>query len=273
MMMFSLFRPSKKVHLYSIIWNEEYLLPYFFNYYDNVVDRYVFYDDGSTDSTQEILKEHPHVEVRKFPRNIGDSYVLSAKELHDNAWKESRNICDWVIWTAVDEFLVPLRNSLKEYLREMHRKKVTAIPAVGFQMISETRPSNTHIPLYQAVTRGTYWDMMSKLSIFDPNAIQSLDCSPGRHQSHPTGDVVFPENDELLLLHYKYLSFDELFARHKALDRKLGKDDKSKGFGHKYAYDRKKLKKDWDEIFNASVPDVFQEDLEKYQDTLWWRMI
>jgi len=57
-----------RVHLYTVSWNEQAMLGYFFRHYDRFVDRYVFYDDGSDDGTRERLQAHPRVEVRRFER-------------------------------------------------------------------------------------------------------------------------------------------------------------------------------------------------------------
>lgn len=53
-----------EVHLYSICWNEAHMLEFFFRHFDPVVSRYVFYDDGSSDGTLEILGRHPRTEIR-----------------------------------------------------------------------------------------------------------------------------------------------------------------------------------------------------------------
>ncbi|MBI4190914.1 MAG: glycosyltransferase family 2 protein, partial [Betaproteobacteria bacterium] len=47
-----------RIHLYTMGWNEERLLPFFFRHYDPWVDRYVIYDDNSTDATLEMLHAH-----------------------------------------------------------------------------------------------------------------------------------------------------------------------------------------------------------------------
>ena len=94
-----------RVHLYTVSWNEQAMLGYFFRHYDRFVDRYVFYDDGSDDGTRERLEAHPRVEIRRFERTDPNSFILSARALYDRHWKESRGAADWVIVGAVDEHL------------------------------------------------------------------------------------------------------------------------------------------------------------------------
>src|SRR5690242_2946962 len=48
-----------RVHLYALCWNDAYMLPYFFRHYDSFVDRYIIFDDGSTDRSLDILRRHP----------------------------------------------------------------------------------------------------------------------------------------------------------------------------------------------------------------------
>ena len=93
------------VHLYTLCWDEADMLGFFFRHYDPFVDRYVIYDDGSTDGSREILSAHPKVELRDFPRTDPDSFVLSHRAMQNEAWKESRHRADWIVITAIDEHL------------------------------------------------------------------------------------------------------------------------------------------------------------------------
>src|SRR5262245_9842041 len=91
-------------HLSCLCWNEAPMLPYFFRHYDPLVDRYFVYDDGSTDGSRELLRQHPKVSLRSF-ESSGDSFVDSARSFYDTAWQESRGQADWVMLVNIDEHL------------------------------------------------------------------------------------------------------------------------------------------------------------------------
>jgi glycosyltransferase involved in cell wall biosynthesis len=250
------------------------MLKYFFKYYDPLVERYVFFDDGSTDQTLNILEKHPKVEIRPLPRldNI-DSYVLAAQNVHNQCWKESRGSADWVINTAVDEFLYTLH--LQSYLTECKKEGVTAIPALGFQMISKTLPTSNK-NLTALVKKGCPWTIMNKLSIFDPNKIAETNQHFGRHSAKPTGEIKYPEKDLLLLLHYKYLSFEDTFKRQGELQEKLGSVDKENGWGRQYGWEREKFKENWDHFEQNAVENVFSPNYNAHLEhspltDRWWR--
>ena len=261
------------IHLYTICWNEEKMLEFFFRYYDPIVDQYFFYDDGSDDQTLEILNNHPKVEVRSLPRRKEDSYVLAAKDLHDACWKESRGQADWVIYTAIDEFLY--HPQLMEYIQACGAKGITAIPALGYQMLSDFFPEKgSHI--LEKVKDGAPYHMMNKLSLFKPDAIEETHFTAGRHTANPTGNIVYPEKDVLLNLHCKYLSFSHTFERHKELHIKLGTFDKQKKWGHKYAWGEDKLKEEWNYFSDQLVHNVIDKieaahDQHSATYARWWR--
>ena len=116
-----------KVHLYTLAWNEADILPFFFRHYDSWVNRYVIFDDGSTDETLAMLAAHPRVEVRQFERTTADSFVKSHQTLQNQVWKESRGRADWVVITATDEHLHLPHANIKKYLAHSCRPKVSPI--------------------------------------------------------------------------------------------------------------------------------------------------
>ncbi len=258
------------VHLYTISWNEVRVLGFFLRHYDSVVDRFIVFDDGSTDGTVEILRNHPKVELRRFERRSGDSLVLSMLAVYNESWKESRGSADWVIIANVDEHLHHPR--FAEYLADCRRKGVTVIPALGYQMISETFPEPS-ARLSETVTRGAPYGGMNKLQIFDPNAVREVNYIPGRHKAHPRGKIRWPERDEVVNLHYKFLDRDYVRQRHAELGRGLRKTDLTRGWGHQYLWSESELDSVWEEFAHHTV-DIGDPGLEPWNSHAaprWWR--
>jgi hypothetical protein len=259
-----------RIHLYSICWNEAAMLSFFFRHYDPWVSRYVFYDDGSTDGTLEILARHPRVEIRRFERRVADSYVKSAQLLQNEMWKESRGDADWVIITAVDEHLH--HPHMPRYLERCHQAGVTLIPALGYQMVARRFPS-PEVCLCQTLTRGAPFHEMNKLSLFRPDALEETGFGVGRHVAEPRGRVVYPRRDELLLLHYKYLAPDYTAARHALLATGLGSADREQSFGWQYLLDRQGLEESF-AGFEARAVDIASPahvPRRDHQEARWWR--
>ena len=178
------------------------MLPFFFLHYDKLVQPYIIYDDASTDNSQEILRLNPKVELRPMPPySDPESRISSALALQETCWRESRGIADWVIVTDIDEHLY--HPDVYGYLAQCHTQGVTIIPALGYQMLAEQFPEHNTL-LCQSLTRGACDELYSKLNIFSPNEIEAVNYTPGRHTATPTGRVVLPARDELLLLHYSH---------------------------------------------------------------------
>jgi hypothetical protein len=262
------------IHLYAICWNEERMLPFFFKYYDDFVDRYIFFDDQSDDRTIEIINQHRRAEVRPFPELNHDSFVLSSQFVHNNCWKESKGNAEWIIITAIDEFLY--HPDIINYFINCKREKITAIPALGYQMLSEKFPDNNS-DLITEVPNGAASDLFSKLSLFNPDAIEETNYAVGRHCANPEGELKYPRHDELLNLHFKYLSFDFLFERHKKLLNKLRSADIKNKWGFHYALDEEELRNEWHKVESLITLDVTKKWCKTNrshspQSKRWWRL-
>jgi len=258
------------VHLYTVTWNEADMLGFFFRHYDAWVDRYVVYDDGSVDGTIERLCRHPRVEVRRFPRLVPDSFVASHRALHESCWQESRGVADWVVVTAVDEHLHVPGVPMDRYLADLEREGVTYVPALGFQMISEDVPDASE-RLCETRTRGAPFWQMNKLSLFDPTAIEETGFEEGRHEAAPRGRLQLPREDELLLLHYKYLGFERTRARHARLETGLGAGDRARRRGVQYGWTTEQLRADWDRTMRESVDVGAVRAADVHRVPRWWR--
>jgi glycosyltransferase involved in cell wall biosynthesis len=245
------------------------MLPFFFRHYDPFVDHYVLFDDGSTDRTLSLLADRQNVEVRQFVRSDAESFAFSEQSLSNHCWKESRGVVDWVIVTDIDEHL--FHPSMLQYLGSCSDEGITLIPALGFQMISEGLPA-TGETLCQSRFFGTPWTQMMKPSIFKPSEIDEINFSIGRHTANPIGNVRVPHKDELLLLHYKYLNFEQTYNRHRQLATELKSKDIRLGMGHKYGWSRDELRKDWDRVAASAVDvrKIITSAAEYYPYERWW---
>ena len=203
-----------RIHHYATCWNEARVLQFFFRHYQPFITRFFVYDDGSTDGSLDILAAEPGAVIRRRQRSHPDSFVLSGRDHTNNCWKASRGLVDWVIISNIDEHLH--HPSLRQYLEHCRDKGITVIPALGYQMLSDDFPP-AHVKLCETVTRGAPWRQMNKLIMFNPDAVREINFDVGRHAAWPEGDIRYPEQDELLLLHYKYLGRDYTSARHAEL--------------------------------------------------------
>jgi hypothetical protein len=259
-----------KIHLYTWCWNDGHMLPFLFRHYDPFVERYVIYDDGSTDDSLDILRAHGRVELRKADFTADHtSWLDSAMPLPQECWKESRGCADWVIVTEIDEHLY--HRDFAAYLASCKSKGVTIIPALGYQMLSDSFPS-ADLTLCRSLTKGAPWVQMNKLNIFSPDAVEEINYSPGRHSCQPVGDIVAPERDELLLLHYKYLGFERTHQRHEQYAARLREADVARGFAHKWRWSRDQLREDWLQ-FEARLVDISAPDLSPWlthKEPRWW---
>lgn len=262
------------VHLYATCWNDARQLAFFFRHYDPIVARYVIFDDGSTDGSIDLLQRHPGVEVRRFVRTHPDSFVLSELDLFNNCWKESRaeqggSVADWVVVCSLDEHLV--HPDLGGYLSSCLAAGITVVPALGFQMFTESFPeSNEH--LCETRTLGVPDPHDCKLTLFSPNAIQEINYEPGGHVAMPSGRVLAPSRDELLLQHYQLLGIDYTFARFAELLGGLGRIDRARRWGAHYEESLEELIHRLEDYRSRAV-DTSGKLWKPYTPPEWWNRL
>ena len=266
--------PCPSVHLYATCWNDARQLEFFFRHYDPIVERYVIFDDGSTDGSLDLLRGHPKVEARRFVRTHADSFVLSELELFNNCWKESRGDqgsgpADWVIVCSLDEHLV--HSDLSGYLTSCLEAGITAIPALGFQMFTEEFPKPGE-RLCETRTLGVPDPYDCKLTLFSPTAIQDIKYEEGGHVAAPIGRVLAPASDELLLQHYQLLGIEYTFARFVELRAGLGPIDRARGWGAHYEQSRDELAARWADYRSRAV-DTSTEQWKPYAPPEWWNIL
>jgi Glycosyl transferase family 2 len=239
---------GQRTELYCLCWNDARMLPFFFRHYDDIVDRYFVFDNGSTDGSLTLLEQHGRVEISHFDV-LGDSFVEEERRLGDTIWCNSN--ADWVIITDIDEHIY--HPHLNEYLRQCTDHGVTAIQSIGYEMVSDSFPSGSR-PLVELVTIGTRSTGHDRLCIFNPKELTETNFSVGRHEAEPTGRVVWPAYPEVLLLHYKQLGVDYPIARSAELRLGLRERDLAESWGVHYTWSAAEIVAKWQEIRAASGP-------------------
>jgi hypothetical protein len=192
--------------------------------------------------------------------------------MQNQSWKECRHEADWIVITAIDEHLCVPGVPMQDYLQQCRRQGVTVLHAMGFQMLSEEFPE-PHELLCETRTIGAPYGKMSKLSIFDPRAIEETRFDIGRHHARPTGRVRQPRRDQLLLLHYKYLGFERVYQRHRFLKTGLRGEDFKGTWTLKYDWSRPRLRQDWNLFLRVAV-DLADESFSAvrcHRNRRWWR--
>ena len=240
---------NNKIHLYALCFNEARMLPFFFSHYDEIVDRYFIFDNGSTDSSYKILSEHPKVELSSIQFS-GNSFVIAAQIFYNSFWKESRGQADWVIVCNIDEHLY--HENFHEYLDECSSNGYTLLKPIGFNMISQNFP-NYGQPLYKQVQIGVRDARFDKLQLFQPDEIDEINFTPGRHRANPRGNVRLPFQPELKLLHYKYLGQDYFSTRLAELRVRLRDVDVIRKYGEHYQRSEQQKKNEFQRILDSAV--------------------
>jgi hypothetical protein len=224
------------------------MLPFFFRHYDNLVDHYFVFDNGSTDGSLALLENHGRVEISHFDV-LGDSFVDEERRLGDTMWRNSD--ADWVIITDIDEHIY--HPNLTDYLQRCANDGVTAIQSVGYEMVSDSFPTGTQ-PLVELVTIGTRSAGHDRLCIFNPSEITETNFTVGRHEAEPGGRVVWPTYPEVLLLHFKQLGVDYPIIRSAELRLGLRERDLAESWGVHYTWSAPEIVAKWQEIRTASGP-------------------
>ena len=120
-----------KLFGYTVIHNEELFIPIIMPYIERMgYDKFVVYDNESTDNSVEILKQYPFVEIRQL---ITDGHFSDAKKRdiqlssYVECYQYGKNNDEqvWMTFTDLDEVIFMTRErekTVKEYLEWQIKK-------------------------------------------------------------------------------------------------------------------------------------------------------
>jgi glycosyltransferase involved in cell wall biosynthesis len=125
------------IDAYTFCWNEEIRLRYFLNHYSPVCRRIVVFDNGSTDSSQEVASQYGNVvwDTETYGQGEIDDDIL--RDVKNNCWKDSRD-ADLVFVGDVDEVLY--HPSGGDYFRSALQTGYTVFRATAYDMVSRGVP-------------------------------------------------------------------------------------------------------------------------------------
>jgi hypothetical protein len=151
----------------------------------------------------------------------------------------------------LDEFL--FHPEWHQYLAAQKDAGVTIIQALGFDMVSEKFPA-AGTALATTLTCGQRDIHLDKTGLFDPDAIEQINHSVGRHRCAPAGRLVAPASYSMQLRHYKTLGLDYLLARSRALAGRLTDEDRARGWSIHYLRDDDSIRSQFHEQLNQARP-------------------
>jgi glycosyltransferase involved in cell wall biosynthesis len=236
-----------KIDCFTITYNEERIVNFFIKHYSRFCDNINIIDNYSTDNTAGIAKLHKdknvHLKYYNSNNSLDDSVYLDIK---NNCWREST--ADYVIVVDCDELLYheDIRTFLLETNKPVYRPQ-------GFDMVSDKFPDHCDL-LTEGIKDGIPAANYSKMCIFSPSKVSSINYSLGCHSAQPqdkSGNYINPDSSsELKLLHYKNLSFEYRYSKHLEYSERMSDFNKRTGAGIHYNYDKDKQYSEFLDIFN-----------------------
>ena len=151
-----------RIGLISMVFNEEYILPFFFRHYNQFVDKYyILYDKDSTDLTLEIVREQAKTkEVEIIPFEFPDGMNDRIKVDKINNLYEKITDCDWICCADADEFIFPLpfETDVKEILQREQDKGFNLVKTHMWQVYRNVADEDLDPNKMPIVTQRRYGD-------------------------------------------------------------------------------------------------------------------
>lgn len=200
-----------KIICFTVVWNEEFLLPYFLKHY-SFCDQIVVFDNGSDDGTKTILNSSPRTRVIPFDTN-NQLHSFHIIDIKNTCWKGAD--ADYVIICDVDEFIIP-----DWQLLEQHHSEQVAFKLAGVEMFG---PRAGGIDI-EDISAGKDCGGMSKVAMFNPK-IDEINYLAGAHVARPSCPVI----DGMVLRHYCFLSLEYVTNRWHRYNLRRSTSDKRHG--------------------------------------------
>jgi glycosyltransferase involved in cell wall biosynthesis len=239
--------PPARIHVYTVCWNEEVMLPFFLDHYADWCDRIFVFDNGSDDRTAEIVRAHPKCEWRDYHTGgeLDERNLLRVKE---QAWKEHRGEADWAVVVDVDELVHFGPLDPRAVLEGCAARGESVLRPLGFNMVLDAEASLAQRPGRRLVEEhhlGVHKKIYSKPCIFSPSRIESVSFRPGAHQGTFVPRARIYRDPRIRLFHYKYVGLECMLARYRRYVARLSAHNRERGLGYHYLEDEERIRADY----------------------------
>jgi len=223
-----------RVGVFSICYNEEALLPYFFRHYRQFADVITMIDNQSTDSSRAICeKESDSVETLD---SNDKSNIQILTELKNNHWKKYKD-CDWFFIVDVDEIVY--HPDMRNFLAAAADVNYTVLQPFAYQMVCEQFVESdkqiTEVMPYGVRSTPEVSEAFFSCPSFDkkcviaPSQIVETNYGYGMHKANMEGKINKLRDPALKLLHYRLLGLDYFLGKNKLRSKRLIKELVDKG--------------------------------------------
>ncbi len=220
-----------KILCIIVSFNGEVLLPHVLTHYSSFCEKIIVFDNESTDNSLEIIKQFPKAESRVFCTDgkLSDSTNTRIK---NEEWKPYKDNFDWVICVDLDE-IVHCKTDMIEFLEQRKKEGVNLIQCDGWNIV-DNHEIIPNVDLVKQYPKGLKSEAECKYAIFNPKEID-INYGYGQHPwcaEKPKGNVVkYKANGDLMLLHFKQISYRYWKIRFDHQQANLSKENLEKGIG------------------------------------------
>lgn len=216
-----------KLYGYTRTYNEEELIPYVMPYVERLgYDKFIVWDNCSTDRTVELLKKYPFVEVRTYDTNGKFDDDRAIKLMFCSIQERLENIKNneetWMTWTDFDEVIFSNEIELYEkrknnnftffrgLLENAYKQGYNLCAPQMYHLLSKKFPPQNAL-VHENVERCCLWLLGRKSLIFNLNNFIDVKTTLGFHQSFwkfKNGTKDFSEDIGICAFHLKYLDYE-----------------------------------------------------------------
>lgn len=247
-----------KIAVITIGRNEEKIIPFFIKHYSKIASHIFLIDNESTDNMVSLAGKTAQecgVPLSVMSMVTGGFDEVWFTYVKQNAYKQLASEFDLIIQVDPDELIHHRTIPTKEFLSKKVEEGVYFFKPFGYQMTDLTFPAYTGIPITELIKQGMKDSGFDKAVLFSPkySFVPSYGCHITNLLDSSGNDIEPHIDNDLLLLHYKYIGLEHRLERIRSQrDRlsELGKELVDKGIAGQLKSTEENLTKDFYRVYD-----------------------